>query len=123
MVIRCARWGIVGLALAAGALGCGGKAGGEHPAPVVAIPGQPADAPSTDAAAGPPPAPKAVPFGEAVSEDSPEEQLPPPDLTFNGLSTGKVRMAVQKSWDQIVFKTPAGKKLAYTAVVDTEFGT
>src|SRR2546429_93779 len=66
---------------------------------------------------------KAVAFSEAVTEDSPEEQLPPPDQTLNGLGTGKVRIAVQKAWDQIVFKTPAGKKLAYTAVVDTQYGT
>jgi peptidyl-prolyl cis-trans isomerase B (cyclophilin B) len=117
MVICRARWGIVGLVLAAGPLGCGGQTG-DHAVPAVSIPG-----PSADGAAEAPPAPKSGSFADAVSEDSPEEQLPPPDQTFNGLSTGKVRVAVQKLWDQIAFTTPAGKKLAYTAVVDTEFGT
>lgn len=118
MAVRCARWGIVGLILAVGPLGCGGKPA-EHPAPTVSIPGQAAEDPKSDD----PPAPPAGSFAAAVSEDSPEEQLPPPDQTSNGLSTGKVRLEVQKLWDQIVFTTAAGKKLAYTAVVDTEFGT
>jgi cyclophilin family peptidyl-prolyl cis-trans isomerase len=122
MFIRRARWGIVGLVVAVAPLGCGGSAGG-HAAPAVAIPGPAGDTAPADAPAGPPPAPKAVAFTEAVSEDSPEEQLPPPDQTLNGYSTGKVRMAVQKAWHTIAFTTPAGKKLAYTAVVDTEFGT
>src|SRR4051794_31413548 len=119
MAVRRARWGIVGLVLAVGPLGCGGKPA-EHPAPTVAIPAQAGgDEPNSDA----PLAPPAGSFAAAVSEDSPEEQLPPPDQTANGLSTGKVRLEVQKLWDQIAFTTPGGKKLAYTAVVDTEFGT
>jgi peptidyl-prolyl cis-trans isomerase B (cyclophilin B) len=118
MAIRRTRWGIVGLMLAAGPLGCGGTPT-EHPAPVVAIPGQPTD----DAGSDEPPAPPAGSFTAAVTEDSPEEQLPPPDQTANNLSTGKVRLEVQKLWEQIQFTTAAGKKLAYTAVVDTESGT
>jgi peptidyl-prolyl cis-trans isomerase B (cyclophilin B) len=119
MVIRRARWGIVGLVLAAGPLGCGGTPSA-NPGPTVSIPAQPAAA-ATPADARPAANPGS--FAAAVTEDSPDEQMPPPDQTLNGLSTGKVRLAVQQLWDQVAFTTPAGKKLAYTAVVDTEFGT
>jgi cyclophilin family peptidyl-prolyl cis-trans isomerase len=122
MVVHRARWGMIGLLLAAGPLGCGGKAG-DHSVPTVSIP--PAQPPAEQAAAATaqaPAAPKPLPFAEAVSEDSPDEQLPPPDQTVNGLSTGVVRLQVQKAWDQIAFATPAGKKIEYTAVLDTEFG-
>ncbi|HEY1380351.1 MAG TPA: peptidylprolyl isomerase [Gemmataceae bacterium] len=119
MVNRAARWGIVGLVLAAATLGCGKS--GDHAAPTVAVPGPSNDAAATSASDAPS-SPKPLPFSEAVSEDSPEEQLPPPDQTVNGLATGLVRIRVQKLWDTIAFTTPAGKKLAYSAVLDTEFG-
>src|SRR4051812_8042751 len=109
MVNRAARWGIVGLVLAAAPLGCGKS--GDHPAPTASVPG-PSDDAATAAAADTPSPPKPLPFTEAVSEDSPEEQLPPPDQTVNGLTTGLVRIRVQKLWDTIPFTTPAGKKLA-----------
>jgi peptidyl-prolyl cis-trans isomerase B (cyclophilin B) len=104
--------------LAAGPLGCGGTPA-DHSAPTASIPGQATEEPQADT----PPAPAPGSWAAAVSEDSPEEQLPPPDQTANGLSAGKVRLEVQKVWEQIQFTTPGGKKLAYTAVVDTEFGT
>jgi peptidyl-prolyl cis-trans isomerase B (cyclophilin B) len=111
MATRRAGWGIVGLILAAGPLGCGGKPG-DRPPPAVSIP----------AATETPAVPMALPFAEAVSEDCPEDQLPPPDQTLNGLSTGRIRVEVQKLWDQIAFTDPAGKKIAYTAVLDTDYG-
>jgi peptidyl-prolyl cis-trans isomerase B (cyclophilin B) len=120
MAICRARWSIVGVLLAAAALGCGGNAG-DHPVPTVAISGPAADAATAPADAAPGP-PKPLPFAEAVSENSPDEQLPPPDETFNHLSTGVVRFQVQKLWDRIAFSSPGGKKLAYTALLDTEFG-
>jgi cyclophilin family peptidyl-prolyl cis-trans isomerase len=117
MVIRHARWGIVGIVLAMGAVGCNSKQG-DHPAPSPSIP---AESPPP-AAAQTPSAPKPLPFTEAVSENSPEDQLPPPDQTLNGLSAGMIRLQVQKLWEQVAFTTPAGKKLAYTAVLTTDFG-
>jgi peptidyl-prolyl cis-trans isomerase B (cyclophilin B) len=119
MAIRRTRWGIIGVLLAA-AVGCNSKQG-DHPAPTISIPAETPSAPA--AAANQPPAPpKPLPFKEAVSEDSPDDQLPPPDQTLNGLSTGVVRLQVQKAWDQIAFKSPGGKKLEYTAVLTTDFG-
>jgi peptidyl-prolyl cis-trans isomerase B (cyclophilin B) len=120
MVNRRAGWGIVGVVLGAAALGCGGKAG-DHPAPTVSIPGPAAVAATTPADAAPAP-PKPLPFAEAVSENSPEDQLPPPDETFNRLSTGVVRYQVQKLWDRIGFTSPAGKKVQYAAILETEYG-
>jgi cyclophilin family peptidyl-prolyl cis-trans isomerase len=121
MDIRRAGWCLFGLVICMGPIGCSGKSTG-RPAPAVSIPSQADETAPTEETPQPRPAPKAVPFAEAVTEDSPDEQLPPPDQTFNGLSTGKIRVAVQKAWDGIVFTTPAGKKLAYTAVLDTELG-
>jgi peptidyl-prolyl cis-trans isomerase B (cyclophilin B) len=119
MAMHRAGLSIVGLVLGALALGCGKS--GDHSSPTVSIPGPSADAIDNPADATPTP-PKPLPFAEAVSENSPDEQLPPPDQTFNGLSTGVVRYQVQNLWDRIVFTSAVGKKVAYTAVLDTEFG-
>jgi cyclophilin family peptidyl-prolyl cis-trans isomerase len=101
-------------------LGCSGKPN-DHASPTVAIP--PAQTSAGEAKAEVTPSvPKPLPFAEAVSEESPEDQLPPPDQIMNGLSAGVVRMQVQRSWDQIAFTSPAGKRLAYTAVLDTDSG-
>lgn len=61
------------------------------------------------------------PFELAVFQDSPSDQLPPPDLTMTGAPTSKLRMEVQKLWDAIRF-TVNGKSLAYHAILDTEMG-
>src|SRR4051794_17922480 len=107
MVNRVARWGIVGLFV--GVVGCGGGGSkGDRPAPTASIPGQTMDGGAGAVAAAPSPtAGQPAPFAEAVTENVPEEQQPPPDLTANGLSTGKVRVQVQKAWDQIAFTTAA----------------
>jgi peptidyl-prolyl cis-trans isomerase B (cyclophilin B) len=118
MVVRRVNWGLAGLVLASGSIGCGGKPAG-HPAPTVAIPGQATEAAAASATAQ---EPKALPFAQAVSEISSEEQLPPPDQTFNGLSTALVRVRVQRLWDSILFTAPAGKKIVYTAEIETDFG-
>ncbi len=61
-------------------------------------------------------------FAEAVSEDSPGNQQPPPDTTMAGQSTAKLRVEVQRLWDTIKFTTPAGKSIVHVAHFDTEFG-
>jgi peptidyl-prolyl cis-trans isomerase B (cyclophilin B) len=116
MAIHRTGWRIFAVVLTATTLGCGGKPG-EKPAPTVSVPPQTSEAPAAKAEA-----PKPLPFAEAVSEDSPEDQLPPPDQTMNGLSTGVVRVQVQKLWDLVAFRSPAGKKLEYAAKLETEFG-
>ncbi|MBX7102911.1 MAG: peptidylprolyl isomerase [Gemmataceae bacterium] len=63
------------------------------------------------------------PFSEAVTEESPGNQQLPPDRTMTGLSTGKVRLEVQKLWDSVRFTTSDGKPIAYRAVFTTDSGT
>lgn len=109
------------------ALGCS-KA--DKPTPVVSVAAVP---PATPAEPSPPPAPPAeavVPpggyakaiFADAVTENSPEEQSIPPDRTLTGLATAKLREEVQRQFERVVFTTPAGKRLSYTASLDTEYG-
>jgi peptidyl-prolyl cis-trans isomerase B (cyclophilin B) len=111
------RWGIAGLVILAGIVGCGGKVG-DKSAPTASVPAPDA---TTATPAGTTSA-KAVSFSEATIEECPEDQLPPPDRTLNGLSTGKLRVEVQKLWDEIRFSTPSGKKVSYTATLETEHG-
>lgn len=121
---RWLRWYGVGLAVCAGATGCGGGAKpGAAGQPTVSIPG-----PSSGSAAGSgestPPSSSPSAFANAVLTDTATgDVLPPPDRTLNGLSTGKLRGEVQKLWDEISFTSAAGKPLAYTATLDTELGT
>jgi peptidyl-prolyl cis-trans isomerase B (cyclophilin B) len=100
--------------ISAAAFGCGGgPKPGDSAQPTLSIPGA---ADETVAANG-------SSFAEAVLTDTDDgDQLPPPDRTLNGLSTGKLRGDVQRLWDEIAFTTPSGKALAYAAVLDTEFG-
>jgi peptidyl-prolyl cis-trans isomerase B (cyclophilin B) len=118
MVSRVTCWGLAGLVFGVAPVGCGGKPT-DKPAPTVSVPTPGGEAPDSSASA---PAPMAASFADAVTENSPDDQLPPPDRTLNGLSTGKVRVEVQRLWDDIPFATAAGKKLAYTATLDTELG-
>jgi peptidyl-prolyl cis-trans isomerase B (cyclophilin B) len=101
-------------------MGCSGKPAGNEP-PTVSLPSPGADPIAADNAFSPDVA-KASSFSEAITEDCPEDQQPPPDRTLNGLSTGKLREAVQRLWGGIAFTTPSGKKLAYSATLDTEYG-
>lgn len=61
-------------------------------------------------------------FAQAVTEDSPGNQLPPPDQTKAGLATAMLRLKVQQLWDSIAFRTSDGKPIQYTALLETEFG-
>ncbi|MFO0807473.1 MAG: peptidylprolyl isomerase [Gemmataceae bacterium] len=113
------------------ALGCS-KSGSEKPTPVISVGTTSPTTKPADATTLPPNddptkpvytfQPRSVTFSDAVTENSPEEQMPPPDRTLNGLSTGKLREAVQKQFEQVGFTAPSGRKLAYTAMVDTEYG-
>ena len=119
MATRIARWGIAGLIVGAAVVGCNGKPS-DRPAPTASVPPADAGPPSPDANS--PATAKAASFSDAITEECPEEQQPPPDRTLNGLSTGKLRVEVQRQWERIVLTTPAGMKLAYSATLDTEFG-
>src|SRR5437773_1443147 len=81
---------VVGLFACAGMVGCGGGKPIGKQAPTVSLPNAPAAT-----AAG------AASFAEAVTEYSPDDQQPPPDRTLNGHSTGKLRLDVQRQWEQV----------------------
>src|SRR5262245_30924327 len=62
-------------------------------------------------------------FEEATLADLEGQSLP--DRTKAGKSIGKLYEQVAApggEWDKVQFTTPAGKKLAYTAIVKTELG-
>jgi len=94
-------------------VGCNGTKV-ENAAPAPAAPSVAAPADSTPVAV--------ASFADAVTETGSEEQQPPPDRTLSGLSTGKLRLDVQRFWGAIAFTSPGGKPLAYTATLDTELG-
>jgi peptidyl-prolyl cis-trans isomerase B (cyclophilin B) len=109
-------WLLVGLAIAIVGVGCGRGSKGD--APTASIPPQ-AGANADSQAAG-----TGTSFADSViTETDNADQLPPPDRTLNGLSTGKLRADVQRLWDEITFVSPAGKKIAYSAVLVTEDGS
>lgn len=62
------------------------------------------------------------PFAEAVRKD-PLDGWNPPATTAAGKSVGSLYEQVKKSWNDISFATPEGKRLVYRAVLDTEDGT
>jgi peptidyl-prolyl cis-trans isomerase B (cyclophilin B) len=113
MGTRIARWGIAGLVVGVGVVGCAGEPS-DKPSPTASVPS--ADAGTSGDSA------KVASFSDAITEDSPDDQQPPPDRTLNGLSTGKLRVEVQRQWERIAFAAPSGKKLAYSATLDTECG-
>jgi peptidyl-prolyl cis-trans isomerase B (cyclophilin B) len=108
------------LLVASGAVGCGQK---ERPAPA-----QPESAPAA-AATEVKPAPAAPdrlhqPFAEVTrdGDNPPVGAIKPPDETASGKRVFQLLEQVQKTWDQVRFVSPAGKKIAYTAVVETSEG-
>jgi peptidyl-prolyl cis-trans isomerase B (cyclophilin B) len=105
-------WLLIGLGLGVVALGCGrGSKSGE--APTASIP------PQASAAANPADAS----FADSVyTETDNADQLPPPDRTLNGLSTGKLRADVQRLWDEIKFVSSTGNKITFAARFETDDG-
>jgi peptidylprolyl isomerase len=63
-------------------------------------------------------------FRDAVrsGDDPPAECNRPPDRTVTGKPVFKILKQVQTDWDGIRFVSPAGKVLAYTAILDTDEG-
>jgi len=112
------------------AAGCGKK---EPPAP--AQPEAPAPAasevklaPQPEAKATPAAAPARdrlhQPFAEATrdGDNPPVGAIKPPDETASGKPVFRLLEQVQKTWDQVRFVSPAGRKITYTAVVETSEG-
>jgi peptidyl-prolyl cis-trans isomerase B (cyclophilin B) len=61
-------------------------------------------------------------FTEATRQDPPTDWQRPPDKTFAGKSVGKLYTDVVKLWDTIQFVTSDGKRINYSATIDTELG-
>ena len=64
------------------------------------------------------------PFAEAAldANDPPAFVNMPVDVTVTGKPTFKLLNEVQQLWNEIRFTTPEGKRIDYTAVLDTDFG-
>jgi cyclophilin family peptidyl-prolyl cis-trans isomerase len=61
-------------------------------------------------------------FAEATRKDPPADWQRPPDLTLTAKSVGKLYGEVVDRWDSIDFVSSAGKRIAYSATIDTELG-
>jgi cyclophilin family peptidyl-prolyl cis-trans isomerase len=61
-------------------------------------------------------------FAQATLADPPNNWQRPPDVTLTHKSVGKLYTEVVRIWDDIRFASPAGKRLAYRATLDTELG-
>jgi cyclophilin family peptidyl-prolyl cis-trans isomerase len=90
-------------------------------APVAAVP-----APVGTPAALPPPPNDAQhqPFDKATrrADNPPEECSRPPDTTVSGKPVFKLYNEVVRLWDTVRFVTPDGKRVAYSATVETDLG-
>lgn len=135
---KCANRGLRPLAVAVlvaglGLAGCGKKAEPETPttpqgAPTVApgsgaAPATPAP-PGTTALPPPPNDGRHLPFAQATrpADNPPEGAERPPDQTVSGKSVYKLYQEVMRTWDSIRFTAPSGKRIDYTATLDTDRG-
>lgn len=85
-----------------------------------ATPAQPAPDQQTAAAPVEPRLQQA--FAEATRADPPAGWQRPPDVTLTGKSVGKLYTDVVALWDTIRFTTPDGRRIFYSATLDTELG-
>lgn len=64
-------------------------------------------------------------FQDATLLEPPDGESRPPDQTVAGKSLGRMYEEITRPgglWDKIVFNTPDGKRIQYTAVVKTDHG-
>ena len=107
-----------------GLTGCGQKAEQEAAKPAEA-PAQVAAATPTPAELPPPPSDgRHQPFDKATrrADDPPEECNRPPDTTVSGKPVFKLYNEVVRLWDTIRYVTPAGKRVVYSATIETDLG-
>jgi peptidyl-prolyl cis-trans isomerase B (cyclophilin B) len=130
--VNCVMWGVRPLAVAGivaglGLAGCGKKAA-EPEAPPTPPTAAPAPVtPATGAATALPPPPqdeRHLPFAKATrpADNPPEGADRPPDQTVSGKSVYKLYQEVLRTWDAIRFTAPSGKRIDYTATVETDKG-
>jgi peptidyl-prolyl cis-trans isomerase B (cyclophilin B) len=137
--LRLSHFAAVLLVGSLGTIGCGQKAAPDTDhsktnSPIIsAKPESPQAARTID----PEPAAKALPATAAVPRDRlhqafddatraadnpPADANRPPDETISKKPVFKILEEVGRSWDSIRFVSPAGKKILYTADVDTSLG-
>jgi peptidyl-prolyl cis-trans isomerase B (cyclophilin B) len=61
-------------------------------------------------------------FAEATRPDPPASAPRPPDMTATNKSVGKIYTDVVKLWKDIPFQTEAGKRVEYSATLETDLG-
>ncbi len=130
------RAGALGVAAVwLGLIGCSGGPAKPEPPKAAAQPDTPktdpkpaarADGTEPAAAKVAPPAddPLFHPFAEAVRDanDPPAFVNPPADMTLTNKHGFELLDAVKQRWNDIRFTTPDGKRIQYTAVLDTDYG-
>jgi peptidyl-prolyl cis-trans isomerase B (cyclophilin B) len=112
------------LAAAIGLAGCNKQP--DQPRNVEQAPEKQAEVKSVAAAPTPADAdPLHLPFAKATrqGDDPPAECHRPPDATATGKSVYKLYQEVVRQWDTIRFTTTDGKKVAYSATIDTALGS
>jgi peptidyl-prolyl cis-trans isomerase B (cyclophilin B) len=62
-------------------------------------------------------------FADATRADPPAEAPRPPDTTVTNKSVGKLYTDVVRLWTEVPFVTPEGKRVEYSAVIETDAGT
>jgi cyclophilin family peptidyl-prolyl cis-trans isomerase len=62
------------------------------------------------------------PFKEAIRSEPPADWPAPPDVTKTGKSVGKLYTEVEKTWESVKFVTDKGKRIVYTATLETDLG-
>jgi cyclophilin family peptidyl-prolyl cis-trans isomerase len=85
----------------------------------------PADPPRDNPQSPPPDDEFHQSFTKAVrpADDPPPNVQVPPDRTISGKAVGKLYLNVVKIWDSIRFTDPQGRKIDYTATVETDLGS
>jgi peptidyl-prolyl cis-trans isomerase B (cyclophilin B) len=62
-------------------------------------------------------------FEEAMRKSAPGDAPKPPDMTITGKSVGKVYADVVLLWKDISYTTADGKRIEYSAALETDLGT
>ena len=107
------RWALAGLLAAFGLFGCFKP---QTPPPAEKTTSTSESAPSTQTTDR-----LTQKFSEAKCD--PPEGWQPVDSTMTGKSIGTLYTKVEKLWDSISFTTPEGKRLNYSATLETDLGT
>jgi cyclophilin family peptidyl-prolyl cis-trans isomerase len=120
--VKAARLGLAGLCVGLGVSGCGKKDAG--PVTEASNSGTASqtgsDSAVSAASTGDPRLNQS--FAEATLPEPPESSELPPAQTMSGKSVGKLYKEVVAVWDEVKFTTADGRKLHYTATIETELG-